>query len=260
MIPRKNRITQAVLVVLVFILVTAAWQIFVRVTDTPAYTLPAPSDIGEKLLAMLQTPSFWRDVWVTLQETFWGFLLSIVIAVTLGVLISQFYTLELSLLPYIVAFQTIPSIALAPIYLYWFGYGMAPKIALAVTISCFPIMINVIAGLQSTNAEQLQMLRAFGASRMQILLKLSIPNAMPHFFTGLRLGIIMSLTGALVAEFVGASAGLGLRILQYEAQAKIADMFGVLIALGVMGILAYALISCLRKKVVFWEDPHEYHH
>lgn len=250
---RSNKLTQTLLVFAVFIIVGVVWQTTVKVFDVPAYILPAPSEIAKSLVMLLHNYEFLKDICITTQEAFWGYLVSIVIAVLLGVLISQFYILELSLLPYVVAFQTVPSIALAPIYLTWFGYGMTSKIALAVTIACFPIMINVIAGLQATNMEQIQMLRAFGATRFQILMKVKIPNALPHFFTGLKLGIVMSLTGALVAEFVSAKAGLGSRILEYT-NFRTADMFAVLVILGVMGVLAHGAIAWLKNKIVFWEN------
>lgn len=254
---KTNKVRQYLLVLAVFFIFTLVWQCAVTALDVPNYILPPPTEVGKKLIALPSTYFFWNDVTTTVREAFYGYAISIFIAVVLGGLISQFYILELSLMPYIVAFQTIPSIALAPIYLVWFGYGITAKIAMAVTIACFPIMINVIAGLQSTNVDQIQMLRAFGASRFQVFYKVSIPNALPHFFTGLKLGVIMSLTGALVAEFVGAKAGLGFRTMQFYEQLKIADMFGVLAVLGLIGVLAHALISYLRRKVVFWERGDE---
>lgn len=251
--PRNNKFLQTFLVIAVFVIVVTVWQTLVNLLDVPSYILPAPSEIAKSLIKLLHTYSFLVDICITVQEAFWGYLVSILIALVLGVLISQFYILELSCLPYVVAFQTVPSIALAPIYLTWFGYGMASKIALAVTIACFPIMISVISGLQATNIEQIQMLRAFGANRFQVLTKVQIPNALPHFFTGLKLGVVMSLTGALVAEFVSAKAGMGSRILEFTSF-RTADMFAVLVILGVIGVLAHGGISWLKRKIVFWDD------
>lgn len=252
----KDKALQVTLVIVVFVLFLAVWETCVRYFDVPFYTLPRPSTIAAAVWEIAWQSAFWKDVYITLLEAFWGYIASIAIAIIFGVLISQNYLLNLSLMPYIVAFQTIPSIALAPIYLQWFGFGMASKIALAITIACFPIMINVIAGLQATNTDQAQMLRAFGATRLQILRKLTIPNALPHFFTGLKLGIVMALTGALVSEFVGSKAGLGFRIQQCIAQFEFAQMFGVLFVLSVIGIFSYALISLLRRRIIFWEKPY----
>lgn len=239
------------LVIIIFVMMVAVWETCVAVFQ-PA-TVPAPSAIAKSLVKLLHSYAFLKDICITAQEAFWGYLVSIIIAVILGVLISQFYVLELGVLPYVIAFQTVPSIALAPIYLSWFGYGMASKIALAVTIACFPIMVNVIAGLQATNVEQIQMLRAFGATRFQILMKVKIPNALPHFFTGLKLGAVMSLTGAIVAEFVSAQEGLGACVLDYYHRMHLADMFAVLVILGMMGVFAHGLISWLKNRIVFWD-------
>ena len=252
----KNRTTQLYLVIAVFILITAAWELLVRVTDMPAFTLPAPSSIAKRFVALLSSSHFWADTWVTLSEILLGFGVSVIIAIIFGVLISQFLVLELSLLPYVIGFQAIPSIALAPIYVTWFGYGMASKIVMAVTIASFPIMMMVIAGLQASSAEQIQMLRSFGATRLQILLKVKVPNALPFFFTGLKLGIIMAVTGAIVAEFQGAQAGLGLRTLQYYNQAKTADAFATLTALALMSIILHGITGRIKSKIVFWTNPH----
>lgn len=252
MLTKRNKLTQAMLLLAVFVIVVVIWQVCVSLFKP--VTVPSPGKIAISMVKLLHNYAFLKDICITAQETVWGYLVSIVIAVFFGVLISQFRILELSLLPYVIAFQTLPSIALAPIYLSWFGYGMASKIAVVVTIACFPIMINVIAGLQATNVEQIQMLRAFGATRFQILVKVKIPNALPHFFTGLKLGIVMSLTGAIVAEFINSQAGLGACILQYYHDMQIADMFAVLVILAVLGVLAHGLISWLKRKIVFWDS------
>ncbi|WP_338628749.1 ABC transporter permease [Yersinia intermedia] len=251
---------QALLVIAVFLVFTTFWQVVVRVYNIPHFVLPAPSDIGKYLITLIGQPALWYDLKVTLQETFLGYFFSILISVIFGVAIFQFNFLEKSLMPYIVAFQTIPSIALAPIYLQWFGYGMVSKVVMATTISCFPILVNVITGLRASSNDEVQMLRAFGASRLQVLLKVRVPNSLPYVFAGLKLGIILSLIGAIVAEFVGAQAGLGNRILQYNEQFNIPGMFSVLIILGLIGISSHTIISHINARVVFWVDSHEDKH
>lgn len=252
----KNKCTQFVLVIAVFGIVTFAWQFIATATQTPEYLLPRPLSIAKRFIAFLKDPTFWKDTTITLSEILLGFVLSILVAIIIGALISQIMVLELSLLPYIVAFQTIPSITLAPIFVNWFGYGMASKIVMVFTVAAFPIIMMVIAGLQSSSSEQIQMLRSFGANRLQILKKVQVPNALPFFFTGLRLGIIMSVTGAIVAEFQGAEAGLGYRIAQYYQNAKVIDAFAAIFALSIIGVLLYSLIGLLRSYVVFWISPH----
>lgn len=265
--PRLSRLTerlgpralQALLVAAVFVLVTGGWELGVRLADVPAFVLPPPSRIATQLWGMAGQPLFWADVAVTLKEVLLGYGLGIVMAMLLGVAIAQVALLELSLMPYIVAFQTIPSVALAPIFLQWFGYGLLSKVVMAAIIAFFPILVNVIAGLQASGRDEIQMLRAFGASRTQILLKVRVPNALPYVFAGLELGVVFALVGAIVAEFVGAKAGLGNRILQYNEQFNIAGMFGVLLVLAGAGMVMHRAVGLLKHRVLYWIDRHERH-
>lgn len=256
-LPSSARTQQLLLVSAVFVLVTGGWELAVWLGDMPSFILPPPSHIVRQLLLMAQQPMFWHDVAVTMHEVLLGYAAGIVIAVLLGVAIAQVVWLEIAFMPYIVAFQTIPSVALAPLFLQWFGYGTLSKVVMAAIIAFFPILVNVIAGLQSSGRDQIEMLRAFGATRAQILLKVRVPNALPYFFAGLELGVVFALVGAIVAEFVGAKAGLGNRILQYNEQFNIAGMFGVLIVLAAAGMLMHRLVSLLKRRVLFWVDHHD---
>jgi NitT/TauT family transport system permease protein len=151
-------------------------------------------------------------------------------------------------------------VALAPLFLQWFGYGTLSKVVMAGLIAFFPILVNVIAGLQASSRDEIQMLRAFGATRLQILLKVRVPNALPYVFAGLDLGVVFALVGAIVAEFVGAKAGLGNRILQYNEQFNIAGMFAVLMVLAMLGMLMHGAVVAVRHRVVFWIERHDADH
>lgn len=248
------RAAQALLVTAVAVIVTAGWELGVRWSGVPAFILPPPSAIARQLLGMLGQPLFWTDLGVTMNEVLLGYAVGIAVAVVLGVAIAQLAVLELALMPYIVAFQTIPSVALAPLFLQWFGYGTLSKVVMAAIISFFPILVNVIAGLQASSREEIQMARAFGATRVQILVKVRVPNALPYVFAGLELGVVFALVGAIVAEFVGAKAGLGNRILQYNEQFNIAGMFAVLIVLAGMGMLMHRGVAMLKRRALYWVD------
>ena len=251
---------QAVLVMCTLVLVLGAWEFGVRASQVPAFVLPPPSAIAGQLVQMVGMPMFWHDFIVTLSEVLMGYAGGIVLAVLLGVAVAQLPLLELSLMPYIVAFQTIPSVALAPLFLQWFGYGTLSKVVMAGLIAFFPILVNVIAGLQASSRDEIQMLRAFGATRLQILLKVRVPNALPYVFAGLDLGVVFALVGAIVAEFVGAKAGLGNRILQYNEQFNIAGMFAVLMVLAMLGMLMHGAVVAVRHRVVFWIERHDADH
>jgi len=251
------RTLQALLVVAVFVLVTGAWELVVRVGQMPAFILPPPSAIAGQLVAMVLQKLFWVDFSTTMHEVLLGYGVAIAIAIVLGVAISQVHLLELSLMPYIVAFQTIPSVALAPLFLQWFGYGLLSKVVMAALIAFFPLLVNVIAGLQASGREEIEMLRAFGATRLQILTKVRVPNALPYVFAGLELGVVFALVGAIVAEFVGAKAGLGNRILQYNEQFNIAGMFAVLMVLAAMGMLMHRIVALIKHRTLFWIERHD---
>lgn len=244
----SSKLVQAFLVILVFIIVTGGWEFYVWATETPAYVLPAPSVIGKQLWSLLGSSIFWGNFWVTMYEVLMGYLLGIGIAVVLGVLISQVKVLDLSLMPYIVAFQTIPSVALAPIFLQWFGYGLASKIVMAGLIAFFPMLVNVIAGLQASGRDEIQMLKAFGANRFQILMKVRVPNAMPYVFAGLGLSVVFAL--------VGAQKGLGKMILQFNEQFNIAGMFAVLVVLAAIGMTMHSIVGIAKRRIVFWAGEH----
>lgn len=251
------RTAQTLLVLAVFVIVTGGWEIGVRLAGVPAFILPPPSAIAGQLATMLGQELFWADVGITMNEVVLGYAVAIALAVLLGAGIAQVALLELGLMPYIVAFQTIPSVALAPLFLQWFGYGLLSKVVMAAIIAFFPILVNVIAGLQASGRDEIQMARAFGATRLQILVKVRVPNALPYVFAGLELGVVFALVGAIVAEFVGAKAGLGNRILQYNEQFNIAGMFGVLIVLAGAGMLMHRAVALAKHRVLFWIDRHD---
>lgn len=244
-----------VLVPLIFIVGVSLWEFLTVALKVPAYILPPPSKIISALIGHVQTSTFWENFGVTLQEIGIGYAIAVAIAFTLGILISQVRIIEKAILPYVVAFETIPKIALAPLFLIWFGFGLLSKIVMTAFIAFFPILINVIEGLRSVDEDKLEMMRSLGASKYQIFLKLRLPNAAPFIFAGLDLGIIFAVIGAVVGEFVGAKAGLGYQMLQYNYDFNVASMFAMLIVLSLLGITGHTLIRLLKRKFAFWATP-----
>lgn len=249
---KNEKTLQALLVVIVFILVVACWELGVKFWQVPSYLLPPPSQIFVQLVKLLQSGLFWENFQVTMIEVLLGYVCGVVLAALLGVSIAQAKIFQLALLPYIVAFQTIPTVALAPIFLQWFGYGITSKIVMAALISFFPMLINVVAGLQSAGRDEIQMLKAFGATPLQILLKVKLPASLPFVFAGLGLGIIFALIGTIVAEFVGAQKGLGKMLMQFNEQFNIAGMFAVLVVLAIIGVIMHMIVAYAKHKIVFW--------
>jgi NitT/TauT family transport system permease protein len=174
------------------------------------------------------------------------------IALSLGTAVSQIRVVEKTVMPYVAAIQTIPKVALAPLFVIWFGYGLSSKIVMAAVICFFPMLINVIEGLNSADAERIRMLTVFGASKGQIFKKVKFPSALPFVFAGLDIGIVFAILGAVVGEFLGAQRGLGTLLLQTQYNFDIAGMFAVLIVLSVMGFIGHSTVMALKRKFAFW--------
>jgi NitT/TauT family transport system permease protein len=243
-----------VLVPVSFIMIVLAWEYGVRLFDVPSFVLPPPSAIWESLVNQLQTPRFWNNLWVTTQETIAGYLLGVTTAFLLGIAVVQSRMVEKTVFPYVVAFQTVPKIALAPLFIIWFGFGLTSKILIAALVSFFPMLINVIEGLRSADQDQIELMRSLDASKRQIFFRVQLPNSMPFVFAGLDIGIVFAIIGAVVGEWVGARAGLGYQLLQYIYDFNIAGLFAVLIVLAVMGLVAHSFIRLLQRRFAGWTE------
>jgi NitT/TauT family transport system permease protein len=250
--PRER--PELVLVPGVFVVVIAAWEYLLGPLGIDEYVLPRPSRIAAALAGQLGDGLFWMHLWVTLRESLFGFAIGVAAAMLLGTLISQVRLAERTLMPYIVAFQTVPKVALAPLFVVWFGFGLTSKVVMAAVISFFPMLVNVIEGLRSAEADRIQMLTVFGASKAQVFRMVRLPSALPFIFAGLDIGIVFSILGAVVGEFIGAKAGLGYLLLQTNYNFDIAGMFAVLVVLSVVGLIAHFIIRFAQRKIAFWSE------
>jgi len=209
--------------------------------------------IIKSLILLFKTGDLLYHFWITLFETLSGFAIGGLLGLVLGILIAQFPLVERTMYPFMVAFQSIPKIAIAPIIIIWAGYGLESKIIITALISFFPLMVNTVAGLQATSSEYSDMLTSFTATKWQIFKMVKFPMALPFIFAGLDMAGVMSVIGAIVGEFVGAKAGLGYVILYRQFQLDMPGVFAVLILLSLLGISIHLVISSLQKKIVFWE-------
>lgn len=241
------------LIPLVFVLVVGGWEAIVRGWRVSELIIPAPSVIVFALFQGFANGLFWHAFLVTLEEILLGYFLAAVSAFMLGALVSQVRIVEATLYPYIVAFQTLPKIAIAPILLIWVGFGMASKVVIAALVAFFPILVNTIVGLKATSPDKIDLMRSLAASRWKIFRLVQLPEALPYIFAGLNVGIVLAVLGAIVGEFVGAKAGLGYLILQMNFDMDIAGMFAVLVILGTMGIAFHLLVGGIRRRVIFWQ-------
>jgi NitT/TauT family transport system permease protein len=192
--------------------------------------------------------------WVTLQEVFYGFLVGALAGFALGALVAESTFTRLALYPFLVAFQMIPKVAIAPLFIIWLGYGVSSKVAFTASITFFPVVINTIAGLRSVDSEVLEMMRVFRATRWQAFYRVKLRFALPYLFASLEVAMVLSVIGAIVAEFVGATKGLGYLILQEMHQLETARVFAVLIVLSVVGIILSWVIRVIARAALFWHE------
>lgn len=234
----------ALLILVVF------WEVAVIVLEVPSYILPAPTAI------MAEFGSYWHrllpNAVVTASEVLIGFICAVAIGVPLAILITYSTMMERSVYPLIVASQTVPKVAIAPLLLTWFGYGLAPKIVIVVLLSFFPIVINSVMGLKSASREMIHLARSMGASGWQTFWKFRLPNALPSMFAGFKLATVLSVIGAIVAEFIGADKGLGYLILVSGSNFNITRQFAAIILITVIGIVFFMVIERLERVVIPW--------
>ncbi|AJE47588.1 ABC transporter permease [Celeribacter indicus] len=231
------------------------WQAIVTLRNIPEYILPAPSQIAGEI------GSYWHrllpNALVTLSEIALGYTLAVLIAVPLAVAIVYSRVMQRAVYPLIVLSQTVPKVAVAPLLLTWFGYGMTPKIVIVIMMSFFPIVINSVMGLRATTPEMLYLAKSMGANGWQIFWKFRLPKALPSVFAGLRLATVLSVIGAIIAEFIGADRGLGYLILIAGANFDIARQFAAIILITVMGMSFFGIISWLERRMIPWQEQSE---
>ena len=211
---RINERPQIVLTPLFAVLFFGGWEYACYAFSVSELIVPSPSQIVVALIEGFRSGQFVDELLTTLVEVVAGFVLAATTAFLIGTLISQVRLLELVIYPYIVAIQTLPKVAVAPLILIWVGLGIEGKIFIAATVSFFPMLVNTIAGLRSAPQNELDLMRSLSASRWKIFRYVQLPEALPFIFAGLNIGLVLSVLGAIVGEFVGAKAGLGYLILQ----------------------------------------------
>lgn len=239
------------------LLILAIWEFAVRLLSIPNYLLPAPSEVAVALYHGFSNQLFVGNFFITLLEAVAGFLIAAGAGLIVGTLIAQFRFFERFVFPYVVALQSLPKIAIAPLIIVWFGYGFGSKIVMSATVAFFPILINVIVGLKSVDQDKLDLMRSLKANRWQVFRLVLLPNALPFIFAGLNVAVIFSILGAIVAEFVGSQAGLGYLLLSFNFNLDIASVFACLVLLAGMGMILHKIIQETERRLVFWSNSDE---
>lgn len=244
----------ATLRIVLMILSLLIWEAVVRLFAIPVYILPAPSAVLMALYRGIVSMVYVHNLWITLLETMLGFMAGTTLAFLFGIAVALNRRMEYFLYPYIIMFQSMPKVALAPLIVVWFGLGLSSKVVNAGLVAFFPLMVNTIAGLRSADEDRVSLMRSLDANDWQIFWMLRLPSALPFIMAGLEVAMILSLIGAIVAEFVGATAGLGMLIQSMNFSADVAGVFSVLLILSTLGLILNQAILLVRRRVLFW-DP-----
>jgi NitT/TauT family transport system permease protein len=236
-----------------FVALMLFWEWIVIYLDVPPVVLPRPTAIMQALWLDIADGTTLRDFGTTLTEVVLGFTFGSTIGFSLALLIGEFKWARWTIYPYIVGLQSIPKIAIAPLVLVWFGFGIEPKVILICIASAFPVLVNTVAGLDRIPSEQLDLMRAFCARRWQLFLRVKLPSCLPMTFAGLELAMVYSLLSAVIAEFLGADSGLGYRIMFYNTRLEMAPQFGALIALATLGFFLSLFVRKVGRTLIFWD-------
>jgi len=230
----------------------ARWDWISNALNVEDFLIPAPSDIA---ISLWEDRSLMlSDGWVTLQEVLLGFAIAAAAGVAFALMIHLSETARRAVYPLLVASQTIPIVILAPILVVWFGFGLTPKLVIVALICFFPITVNMLDGLRSVDPDLTKMMRSLGAGRLQRLWRAELPASLPYAFSGARVAITVSVIGAVFAEYVGSSEGLGHLINQSQAQLLTARSFAAVVILSAMAIALFGLVSLIERRLVSWDS------
>jgi NitT/TauT family transport system permease protein len=232
------------------------WEFVPPLFHVSKLLLPPPSAVVRSIALVYDRGLLVGNFLVTLSEALGGFALGSACGVFFAFVVTRSLLIERMLLPYLIGLQALPKVALAPLIVVWIGIGIESKIMIAAVISFFPVLINSIVGFSTVEAEKLDLMRSLVASRWQAFRIVVFPSSLPFIFAGLNVAVVLSITGALVGEFIGADRGLGNLLLQFNYSMDISGMFAVLVVLAVLGVLLYALVRSLHTRIVFWAKPH----
>ncbi|WP_051231704.1 ABC transporter permease [Kaistia adipata] len=245
-------VSEALPPTLTFIAIIAVWQAGVTWAGTPAYILPSPSRIWQALWA--GGGSIFYHSGVTMVEAVAGFLLGSMMGVILGTVFAYSRLVTRSLMPFIIAANTIPVVAIAPIIILWFGNGLVSKIAVTAFLSFFPLALNMMKGLQSYDRTVMQVFHVAAATDVQRFLKMRLPSSLPYVFVGLKLNVTFSVIGAIVAEFVQADRGLGFVIMAAYRTLNMPRLWAAMLMSAVIGIVFFAIVALLERWLIPWHS------
>ncbi len=249
---RLRKLTDLGVFVAVYGSVILLWQIIVPLAEVPNYILPTPAEIGVALWRGFTAEGLGFDLYITLFEMLAGLAIAVILGVSIAALIEEFPIVRKLVYPALVVFQSIPKMAVAPLILIWVGLGIESKVVLSALVAFFPLLINSMSGFASFERDAADLFKILHANRLEIFLRLKLRAFLPMFFSGLKVGFVFALLGAIVGEFLASSAGLGHAIIQMQFQLNVAGVFAVLVVLAIIGTVGERLISLAESRFTRW--------
>ena len=252
-----DRIPRWVAMLLLAVIVVGIWDLATaRMGWVSPIILPSPGETLSDLIFvggnLLTGGSMLEALWTTTRTVFWAFLIASGIGFSLGVLVGETKFGERAVMPYLVAIDTMPKVAFAPLFIAWLGFDIASKVALAAFIATFPIIVSTAAGLYAASENERMLFKSMGASRWQTLLRLKLPNGLPYIFTGLKIAAVGVMAGAITGEFLGGGKGFGALIRESASMLDTPRVFSLILYLSLLGLALFFLVAWVQRRLVFW--------
>ncbi len=239
---------------LVLVAIVVVWKVMVTLLKMPTHILPPPEDILFKFIELIRNSVLQKNFLATFEEIVIGFSAGAGLGIVIGYILAKVELLERALSPYILIFQTAPKISLAPLFVLWFGLGILSKVVLIALVTLFPVMINMILGVRSTEKNYYHLMRVLGARPWQVMLKLELMNSLPYLMTGLRVGLVLSITAAVIGEMMGSRAGLGFLLILGNEMYDITLLMTVILVISLLSFLLDVGMKKLQDRLLSWHE------
>ena len=236
--------------IILIVLILVLWDVTIRVFGIKPYLIPAPEAVVKQLI--VEWPKLWKESLVTTYATLGGFALSIAFGVPMALLIAYSRTVESFVYPLLVFSQSVPKIAIAPLFVVWFGFGIIPKVICAFMLGFFPVVVSTVAGFKSVDADMIDLARSMRASHLATFMRISLPQALPSLFAGLKVSVTLAIVGAVVGEFVGSNSGIGYVLQIANGNFDLPLMFAALVVLSAIGVLLFVAVDVVERLTIPW--------
>jgi NitT/TauT family transport system permease protein len=251
---RRERLLSAAISVAVLAVFVAGWKLYVEAADVSRFVLPPPEEVASATWDLVFEANTWEHLRVTLWEIVAGFALATGFGVLTGIAIGEVRVVDRALSPFLITLQVLPKVAIIPLLILWLGFGPSAKIVIAAIFAFFPVTAGTRAGIRSVERNHRDLATTLQASRWQRLVQIDLPSSLPSILTGMEVGIVLATVGAIVAEYLAGSEGLGWLATFYLNQLRVDALFGVIVLMSALGLLLYGVVLGLRRLLVPWHQ------